>query len=348
MFDEKRRKMLADLLLAAGLIALAAVVIRQAFFLLFPVVLGFLFSEGIRKSMRVLRPVPKWIERVLTVLVLMIFFALLLLFSVLALNRLLDLAGRMSETFGAVVERLLQTVPQTLSLWEEKLGRLLHRDLHGVFGNALTDFAGEALRRLAGEVPEWLGGLLQKLPRFLLGLVIFILAAFCFSCDRGALSKSVLPFVSEEKKARLRRAEQNFCKTLGKMLRAYAVLFLITFAELLAGFLILRLPHAAVAALGVALVDILPVFGCGTVLVPWSAVLFLTGSPGRGGAILALYLIITVIRQFLEPRIVGNAVGLHPVLSLVLTVAGLWWCGVPGMILLPLTAACLLPRRDGD
>ena len=112
----------------------------------------------------------------------------------------------------------------------------------------------------------------------------------------------------------------------------------LTFFELFIGFTVLGVKYSFLAALGVALVDILPIFGVGTVLVPWAILMFLTGDQFLGVGILALWAIISVVRQFAEPKIVGKSLGISPVLTLLATYAGLRLFGVPGMIGAPAIA----------
>ena len=99
--------------------------------------------------------------------------------------------------------------------------------------------------------------------------------------------------------------------------------------------------YALLIAIGIAIIDVLPVLGTGTVLIPWGVILILTGSVGRGIAILALYLIVTVIRQILEPKIIGEYIGLYPLITLISMYAGLQAFGIVGMFLFPITVIIL-------
>ena len=114
-----------------------------------------------------------------------------------------------------------------------------------------------------------------------------------------------------------------------------------TFAERAVGFSILGLPYALLSALVIALVDILPVFGTGTVLVPWSVGAFFTGNTKLGLCLAALYGIITVIRQIAEPKILGSSVGMHPLATLLAMYIGLKLCGIGGLFLFPIGAVIL-------
>ena len=124
-------------------------------------------------------------------------------------------------------------------------------------------------------------------------------------------------------------------------LKSYSLLFLMTFAELTVGFMILKIPYAVVAALAIAVFDILPVLGTGGVLLPWAVIMLVLGDYPLAIGILILYIVITIIRNMIEPRIVGKQIGLHPLITLIAMFVGLQLFGLAGMILLPMTAVVL-------
>ena len=134
-------------------------------------------------------------------------------------------------------------------------------------------------------------------------------------------------------------------------LRAYCVLFAITLGELVIGFLILRVRYVLLIALLVALLDFLPIFGVGTVLIPWAIISLIAGNTALGVGLAVLYVVITVIRQIIEPRVVGKSLGLHPILMLISLYAGLKLFGVIGVFAGPAVALCakaLLTHEGGN
>ena len=110
--------------------------------------------------------------------------------------------------------------------------------------------------------------------------------------------------------------EAPVCWTRWAWLRAEWILLLVTFFQLLAGFLLLRQEYALLLAVVIALIDALPVFGTGTVLLPWAAVLCVAGNVPRGTLLAALYAVIAVVRSVPEPKIVAAQVGLPPLVAL--------------------------------
>ena len=114
-----------------------------------------------------------------------------------------------------------------------------------------------------------------------------------------------------------------------------------TFAELLAGFYIFKIPYALTLASVIAIIDILPVLGVGTVLIPWGVVLLIVGKTKKAAEIFILYGIIWIIRQIAEPRIVGKSVGVHPLLTLVAMYVGYSLMGFGGLFVFPIVLMVL-------
>ena len=113
---------------------------------------------------------------------------------------------------------------------------------------------------------------------------------------------------------------------------------MITLFELCIGFLLLRVEYVFLLALLVALLDFLPIFGVGTVLLPWGIFSLLVGNTALGVGLLVLYVVITVLRQAIEPHFVGKSLGLHPILMLVAIYAGIKLLGIVGFLAGPLLA----------
>lgn len=126
-----------------------------------------------------------------------------------------------------------------------------------------------------------------------------------------------------------------------KLIKAYLIIMTITFTELLIGFSIIRLKYAFILAVIIAIIDILPVLGTGGVLIPWSLYNFLTKNTKMGLYLLIIYLIILIIRQIVEPKIIGHQIGTHPLVTLVAMYLGLKFIGAAGLILGPITVLIL-------
>ena len=229
---------------------------------------------------------------------------------------------------------------------ERFTGRLLHRDLENTVISRFPQMMEGALARLVESLPALIRSLAESIPRFFISLFIFILSTYYFSCDWESIRRLADHFVSEEKRESFRQSKRLFLRALGQFAKAWFALFLMTFAELSVGFFLLKIPGAFSKAFLIALIDILPILGCGTVLIPWGVLLLFTGATAEAAGIFILYVIILIVRQFAEPKIVGDSIGIHPILSFLLVVLGLSLFGFTGMILLPLLASCLMKSID--
>lgn len=136
-------------------------------------------------------------------------------------------------------------------------------------------------------------------------------------------------------------------KTTGyKYIRAYLLMISITFVQLFIGFRILKIDYAFTIALLTAIVDILPVIGVGTVLIPWSAVLLLSGDFFTGFGLLIIFIITALIRQFIEPKIIGVSIGLNALATLIAMYAGFKMFGFIGMFTIPLFVIIIKNLND--
>ena len=199
-------------------------------------------------------------------------------------------------------------------------------------GSALLDRGTGALLKLAS-------GVLTALPDSALGFGTGLIASYMISAKlpqwRGRLSSQRLqPFLD---------SLRGMKTAVFGWLKAQVRLSGVTWAVLTAGFLLLKVRQGPLWAMGVALVDAVPILGTGAVLVPWSLISFLQGGTGRAFGLLVLYAAVTVIRTSLEPRLIGRQLGLDPLLTLAALYGGYRFWGLTGMILAPLLAVAAAP-----
>ncbi len=203
----------------------------------------------------------------------------------------------------------------------------------------LTQMLREAAASVSSALTSLAGTLLMELPRALLAAAVGVIALFYLLFDWAPLTERLGALFGRARMRRIRAAADGVRRTLGACLRAYLLLLAVTFGELLVGFLLLRVAHPARAAAWTALVDFLPVLGVGTVLVPWALFLILTGEIWRGAGMAALFLVMYLVRQWLEPRLLGTTLGIHPLFTLIAVYAGLRLCGIGGALVAPLLLA---------
>lgn len=273
---------------------------------------------------------------------------------------------------GAILALAAVIVWQLIRQAAELLGQLpgLLAGLPGMtedLRQRLEDFCAacpQGLRSWLEEVPALLGTLAAGVAQRASGACITAAAALAAAlpgvflfCGTTALAvfftagsyPRVMAFFRRQLGHRLDRArgvKVNLLSTLGKWCRAQAILLGVTFCELLAGFLLMGQRYALLLAAVTALVDALPVFGTGTVLLPWAAVCLLAGQAPRAVALAALYAVISAVRSLLEPKVMAAQAGLPPLASLAAMYAGFRALGVAGMILLPMALLFVKQLHD--
>ena len=248
-------------------------------------------------------------------------------------------AGELMRAPDNPVSRLMERV--------ENLRERFHLGA-GAFSEAIPQMVQSALGEVSTKVAGWAGSILSHLPSFIFSLFVGVIALFYFCLDAEGIRGRVTAVLPGAVWSRVQKTAAAVLRGLGRCVRAYGVILAITFSELLCGFLVMRVKYALLAALIIAIIDVLPVLGVGTVLFPWAMLSFLTGEPIRGVQLLVLFGLIAIVRQAVEPRILGKHAGVHPLVALLSVYAGYRLCGVGGMILAPILAgavASLLEER---
>ena len=173
---------------------------------------------------------------------------------------------------------------------------------------------------------------ITNIPTVLISVLTFVVSSFFITADY----ENVNGFIR-------RHFEAPYSYVMNKLvviLGGYVKIMAITFVELTIGFMIMGEHTPILVAMAIAFVDILPVLGCGTVLIPWGVIALLSGDL-RGIGILILYGVITIIRQYIEPKIVGNSLEISPIVSLMSMVIGLRLFGFSGMLGMPIIMSYL-------
>ena len=241
---------------------------------------------------------------------------------------------------------LLDRLPLLLGRLEGPAGWLvaLPPTLRPLLEQVLEDLS-QQVGALPQRISQWLGqglaGLACALPGGLLFVFTTVLATYFTSAGRPALLRFLARQLPQRWQERLEEVKRRLREALGGWLRAQGLLLLVTFGEVLLGLLVLGARQALLLALLTALVDALPVFGAGTVLVPWAAGCLLAGRPAMALGLLALYGLVSLVRSFLEPKLLGDRMGLPPLAALCAMYVGFRAFGVAGMILSPLALTLL-------
>lgn len=184
-----------------------------------------------------------------------------------------------------------------------------------------------------------LGSVISTVPSFLAGFLVCIVA----TCFMTSSFDDIKAFIYRQFKdgKKVSYVKNILVSSVGKMVKAYTLIILITTTELFIGFSVLKLigvndgSHNLIISFLIAIIDIVPVLGTGTILIPWCIYSFVTGNIGMGIGLLVIYAAVTVIRQIIEPKLVAGQVGISPVATIIAMYVGIKVFGAIGIFILP-------------
>lgn len=194
----------------------------------------------------------------------------------------------------------------------------------------ISEFIFSALQKTVTEIPE-----------FLLNTVLAAVATVFFAIYYDDFICFVKKQLTDKTTEFIKKIKYTVNNSIFCYVKGYLIMLAITFSEMLLGLRLLKIDNAATIAAIIAFVDLLPVFGTGTVLIPWGIISILNNNFSLGTGLLVLYGIYAVLRYFTEPKVIGKKVGINPLVSLVSMIAGLRLFGFAGLFVLPLICAVL-------
>lgn len=231
---------------------------------------------------------------------------------------------------------------RAVTMMAEDIGDVLLR--FGIeFDGAVPRIITEALERAALDITSSFTSFATKrasaVPSLMMFLIVFIISCFYFCADNEKITSTILTLLPKRVRRLAATAKKEFDAAVKKYITSYLLIFFLTFGELFLGFTLIGVGYAPLLSVITAVIDILPVFGTGTVIIPLAIARALLGDMKMCFSLMILYAVITIIRQIAEPRIIGGGMGLHPALSLFLMYVGLKIFGIIGMISFPIAFA---------
>ena len=341
---------------AAGATVGLYLALKYALPIFLPFIVAFFIGLTVKKPAEYISEKTKlpraFVGVVLTALLLGLFSCLLIL----SLDRLMNEASKLimslSSEGGGEIGRILGEVFDFISNISSRLPIL--RELRNITGNddfwssvdtSVVDMMRNAAKELTSKIPEFIGKAAIAIPSVFVGAVVTLIAAFYFSSGEG--TRQISGILPGRVRAKINEMKEKMKPALLGWLRAYLTVMLLTFVELFIGLSVLRVKYAFMIALIVAFIDILPVLGTGTVLLPWAAVSFITKDYFLGVGLLVLYIAVTLVHETVEPRLVGKSIGVPPLVTLIAMYAGLRLFGFLGMIAAPAVAVLLRAALGG-
>ena len=192
-----------------------------------------------------------------------------------------------------------------------------------------------ALSVIYEHLSSFLAKAIKATPDAFMAGVVSVVSCYYMSMDFDRICGFLISLLPKSIRERLPEIKGSAALVMLKYLKAYGFLFVMTFFEILIGLFILCPSFAWLGALIVAAVDIMPVLGAGLILIPWGICKLILGDIFVGVGLLVLYVVVTVIRQIAEPRLIGESLGAPPLATVTVMYVGYRFFGVFGMLASP-------------
>lgn len=314
-----------------------------------PLIIAFIIAWVLSKPIKFISGKTKIKKPVVALFIVLLFYGIIGILITQAGIKIFAELKIFFTSFPAVYEKQLSPVLDKVFTWLEATGEKLDPATFQILG----DNSGKLLDTLAGMASSIssaavsaISGMASSIPGFFMKTLITLIVTVFITIDYHNIVEFASRQIPDNARKVLNEIKAYTGTTLIACLKSYAIIMLITFSELFIGFSILGINKAIILAAIIAVIDILPILGTGGVLIPWSVYLVLSGNYTLAAGMIILYLIILVVRQVIEPKIVGSQVGLHPVLTLASMFVGLHFFGILGMFGFPITLSFIKNLND--
>ena len=363
----KRRDFLIDLVYVMAIIGLVYVFFKYCFVIAAPFLLSFFFAVILQRPLGWLdKKTKNKMHSFWSIVLVLLCVAIILgpVISIIAtlfreIGNFISFLGEQLNDLPTFLVTLQNEILKSIKFLPDSIYTSVSENITQFFGNLINDFdvskLGINMSSITSGLSNGISGVysvVKNIPSILIGVVIGIIAWILFTKDYKKVVKFIKLQLPDKHKNLLSETKKIFSSTILKMCRAYGLIMFITFCENFLGLTILNLigvmknSYVFVIAICIAVFDILPVAGSGGILIPWSLIALVSGNVGQCVGLLILYAVITVIRQYIEPKIVGDSLGVNPLVTLAGLYFGLKLFGFMGMLILPICVMTLKAFND--
>lgn len=351
MNREKKTLFLINISFYTVIILLILIVFKFLLKFILPFLLAFLICSISRKAVIFLSEKTiiskKWAVSIITILIIFILSSVVygLLYALLKeLSSLSDMLNsdsfkniytKIENSFSSFIARF--SFLDFLSDAEPNTNNFLSQAV-----NVVSEFASNTFSKIVSGIIR----VLKRFPDAVIFTAFTVISTFYIGFDYDKILNFFSIQLSDKAKLDFAEAKNTFISTVKNILRAYFLLTFITFIQLFCGFSVIKIKYALLLSLLICIVDLLPIFGTGTILIPWSAICFLTDDIKRGIGLIVMYGVITLFRQIAEPKIVGANIGLSPLLSLISMYVGIKALGFTGILIFPVIAITVISLNE--
>ena len=311
---------------------------------LFPFVLAFIFSMITQPIARFINKKTHLSAKVSTIISIVAFF--LVLFGLMSVVSI-----KFIEEIYNLSKNLRGSSAQFNELWNKSLDQgFVYIDyLPKEFITQIQSYTGEFINFAARSATTFVNQTIRfitSIPTLIIYTSITILSTLLMSLDKNDIVKFLEHQFPISWLNKIYNIKRDILSVFGSYLRAQLILVTICFFELLIALnlflsLGLNVKYPLIFSIVISLIDALPILGAGAILIPWSIFSFITGDIKLGFALFILYVIVLAVRQLLEPKLISQKIGVHPLVTLVSMYSGFKLLGIIGFLIGPIVMIIL-------
>lgn len=254
---------------------------------------------------------------------------------------------RLPEIYALQIEPAIRDIFEGVEKASAKLDPMMVQVIREIAAS-ISQSTGSVISKVSSTVIEFISSSVSFLPGLFLGIIFAVISSLFFAIDYNKITSYISNRLSSKNPSLLSEFKILVTGIGFKYVKAYTILMAVTFAEFAFGLLLLRVNGAIEVAALIAVIDFLPVLGTGGVVIPWIFIELIQGNFPFALGLTALYLLITVVRNILEPKLIGEQIGLHPLIMLISMYVGVKIFGFVGLIALPVIIVVIKYLYDND
>jgi len=346
---EKKRAFIINIIYYVLISAIAFLALKYSLEWLLPFITGFIIASMLKPFIKKIESKIPINKKLLAGLVVLIFYAtigvLIGFISVKLFVSIRDVFTKLPDIYKNSIEPSIYSGFEFFVYWFSRLDQGAGQGLNDIIKSFSTSL-GNIITSISTGTVGLITNMLSSVPAFFVKLVFSIISSFYFAIDYDLISKFLRRQLSQKSEHLLLDIKTYTMQTILKFVKAYGIIIGVTFVELSIGFLILGVEKAFAIAALIAVLDIIPVLGVGGILFPWALTQLIKGNVTFAAGLFIIYVIVLVVRNIIEPKVVGNQVGLHPVVMLICMFTGVKIFGFLGLFIMPMIIIILKNLND--
>lgn len=332
---KKYAKAILNLVIAAVTLVLVVFLLPRVIVFFMPFLIGWIIAMIASPMVRFIEEKFKIRRKAGSAFVIIVVIGIVILAAYLVGAKLIkEIAGFIQDlpNMWASLAGDLASISKKLSIIYDKLPKDLQNTLN-TLGEKASEFGGELFSEISTPTIAAVGNFAKQLPNIIISIIMCLLSSYFFVAEKDQVAAYTGRFLPEAFAYRIRLIKRSMVRAIGGYLKAQIKIEIWIYLLLVIGFAILGVDYTLLIALGVAVMDFLPFFGTGTIMIPWAIVEFLSADYKMTIGLLITWGISQLVRQIIQPKIVGDSIGVPPIPTLFLLYIGYKAGGVLGMIM---------------